>query len=182
MYLDRYNFSHETLMTRIAVGLGGRIAEELTFGPEGVTTGAENDLQSVTALAWRMVTHWGMGKQVGVIFADYSETDGASLHYQTDGLSMHSHISATEDEYNLSLAEENATVSHFTYSMCAPHYMSSPTMATMIDAEVQCIINEGHETAYKLLTEHFAQLTKLAQALLEHEQLNHTEFEALLSE
>src|SRR5205823_6696891 len=64
---DRYNFSRETLMTRIAVGLGGRIAEELTFGPEGVTTGAENDLQSVTALAWRMVTHWGMGKQVGVI-------------------------------------------------------------------------------------------------------------------
>ena len=56
------------------------------------------------------------------------------------------------------------------------------TMATIIDTEVQCIINEGHETAYKLLTEHYAQLIKLAQALLEHEQLNHAEFEALLSE
>ncbi len=179
---DRYNYSRETLMARIAVGLGGRIAEELTFGPDGVTTGAENDLQSVTALAWRMVTPWGMGKQVGVIFADYCETDGASLHYQTDALSMHSHISVAEDEYNLSLAEENVAVSHFPYSMSTPHYMSSPTMATMIDAEVQRIISEGHETAYKLLTEHYAQLSTLAQALLEHEQLNHAEFEALLSE
>jgi len=179
---DRYNYSRETLMTRIAVGLAGRIAEELILGPEGVTTGAENDLQYVTALAWRMVTHWGMGKQVGAIFADYCETDRASLHYRADALSMHSHIPAAEDEYNLCLAEEDVAVSHFTYSMSAPHYMSSPTMATMIDTEVQCIIHEGHETAYKLLTKHYAQLTKLAQALLEHEQLNHAEFEALLSE
>jgi ATP-dependent Zn protease len=36
---DRYNFSRETLMACIAVGLGGRVAEELTFGPDGVTTG-----------------------------------------------------------------------------------------------------------------------------------------------
>src|SRR5207302_2081151 len=67
---DRYNFSRETLMARIAVGLGGRVAEELTFGPERVTTGAENDLQVVTDLARRMVTRWGMSEQVGVFFAD----------------------------------------------------------------------------------------------------------------
>jgi cell division protease FtsH len=140
-----------------------------------VTTGAENDLQSVTALAWRMLTHWGMGKQVGVIFADNCEIDGASLHYQTDTPSMHSHISAA-DEYNLSHAEENVAVSHFPYSSSAPHYLCSPAMATMIDTEVQCILKEGHGTAYKLLTEHYAQLTKLVQALLEHEQLNRAEF------
>lgn len=179
---DRYNFSRETLMARIAVGLGGRIAEELTFGPEGVTTGAENDLQSVTALAWRMVTHWGMGKQVGVIFADYCETDGARFHYLTDTLSMNSRISVAEDEYKLSVAAEHVAVNRFTYSKFAQRYIGSPTMETMIDAEVQCIINEGRETAYELLTEHYAQLTKLALALLEHEQLNHAEFEALLSE
>ena len=45
---DRYNYSRETLMARIAVGLGGRVAEELSFGPERVTTGAENDFQVVT--------------------------------------------------------------------------------------------------------------------------------------
>src|SRR5205814_4048307 len=68
---DRYNYSRETLMARIAVGLGGRAAEELTFGAELVTTGAANDLQIVTDLARRMVTRWGMSEQVGVVFADY---------------------------------------------------------------------------------------------------------------
>ncbi len=48
---DRYNYSRETLMARIAVGLGGRTAEELAFGEEGVTPGAEDDFQAVTALA-----------------------------------------------------------------------------------------------------------------------------------
>src|SRR5947209_7839123 len=75
---DRYNFSRETLMARIAVGLGGRVAEELTFGPERVTTGAENDLQVVTDLARRMVTRWGMSEQVGVVFADY-RADGSDM-------------------------------------------------------------------------------------------------------
>src|SRR5436189_2372130 len=68
---DRYNYSRETLMARIAVGLVGRVAEELTFGPERVTTGAEHDLQVVTDLARRMVTRWGISEQVGVVFTDY---------------------------------------------------------------------------------------------------------------
>src|SRR5437588_3395681 len=78
---DRYNISREALMARIAVGLGGRVAEELTFGPERVTTGAENDLQVVTDLARRMVTRWGMSEQVGVVFADY-EPGAMNLNMQ----------------------------------------------------------------------------------------------------
>src|SRR6266571_4009561 len=78
---DRYNYSRETLMARIAVGLGGRVAEELTFGADRVTTGAENDLQVVTDLARRMVTRWGMSEQVGVVFADYrAGAGGAGLN------------------------------------------------------------------------------------------------------
>src|SRR3989441_665280 len=78
---DRYNYSREILIARIAVGLGGRVAEELTFGPDHVTTGAENDLQVVTDLARRMVTRWGMSEQVGVVFAAYqAESAGARLH------------------------------------------------------------------------------------------------------
>src|SRR5260370_37830929 len=68
-------------MARIAVGLGGRVAEELTFGPDRVTTGAENDLQVVTDLARRMVTRWGMSEEVGVVFADYrADAGGAGLN------------------------------------------------------------------------------------------------------
>lgn len=56
---DRYNYSHSYLMSRLAVMLGGRTAEEIAFGD--VTTGAENDLVEATRLARRMVTRWGMG-------------------------------------------------------------------------------------------------------------------------
>jgi ATP-dependent metalloprotease FtsH len=76
---DRYNYSRETLLARIAVELGGRVAEELTFGSQGVTTDAEDDLQTATALAWRMVTYWGMGKQVGTVFADDCEAGRVSI-------------------------------------------------------------------------------------------------------
>jgi cell division protease FtsH len=69
---DHYNYSREVLIARIAVRLGGRVAEELTFGAQGITTGAEDDLRAVTKLAWHMVTHWGMSKQLGPVFADYS--------------------------------------------------------------------------------------------------------------
>src|SRR5205823_1663536 len=75
---DRYNYSREFLMARIAVGLGGRVAEELTFGADRITTGAENDLQVVTELARRMVTRWGMSEQVGVVFADSGAEAGSS--------------------------------------------------------------------------------------------------------
>jgi ATP-dependent metalloprotease FtsH len=181
---DRYNFSREALMARIAVGLGGRVAEELTFGPEGVTTGAENDLQTVTALAWRMVTHWGMGKQVGTVFADYCEAGSANLNSRVDALPMQSRILDADSDNHLLLAREKAAAYHHDYLMnaFAPRYISSPTMATLVDNEVQSILNEGHATAYKLLTEHHGQLNKLAQALIEHEQLDCLQLEAVLSE
>ncbi|HEX9134308.1 MAG TPA: AAA family ATPase, partial [Ktedonobacteraceae bacterium] len=178
---DRYNFSRETLMARIAVGLGGRVAEELTFGPDGVTTGAENDLQAVTALAWRMVTHWGMGKQVGTVFADYCEVGGAHLHYQA-ALPGHSGFLESQHEHNLPLAEEQLAGYLQTYLLNTPaaRYISSPAMATLIDAEVQHILNEGRETARALLTGHCTQLTRLAHALMEQEQLDRVEFEEVL--
>ena len=75
---DRYHFSREMLMAKIAVGLGGRVAEELTLGRDRVTTGAENDFRVVTALARRMVTRWGMSDEVGVVVAGDNET-GADL-------------------------------------------------------------------------------------------------------
>jgi cell division protease FtsH len=56
---DQVNYSRDYLLSRIAVMLGGRTAEELAIGD--ITTGAENDLVEATRLARRMVTRWGMG-------------------------------------------------------------------------------------------------------------------------
>jgi cell division protease FtsH len=179
----RYNFGRETLMARIAVGLGGRVAEELTFGQGGVTTGAENDLQAVTALAWRMVTHWGMGKQVGTVFADYCEASSAPLHYQAV-LPVQAGILESQHEHKLPLAEEQVAGHFHTYLMNTPatRYISSPAMATVIDAEVQHILNEGHETACALLTEHSIQLIRLAHALMERGEMDCVEFEEVIQQ
>jgi cell division protease FtsH len=62
---DRYNYSKEELQARIMMALGGRAAEEVALGT--LTTGAENDLQAVSAIARQMVTRWGMSERVGLV-------------------------------------------------------------------------------------------------------------------
>ncbi|MFN8372857.1 MAG: ATP-dependent zinc metalloprotease FtsH [Anaerolineae bacterium] len=62
---DRRNYSREYLMARMKMGLGGRAAEEIIIGQ--ITTGAENDLKQVTAIARRMVANWGMSEKFGLL-------------------------------------------------------------------------------------------------------------------
>lgn len=62
---DRYSHSREYLESKISSLFGGRIAEELIFGPEKVTTGASNDIQKSTELARNMVTKWGLSMKLG---------------------------------------------------------------------------------------------------------------------
>jgi cell division protease FtsH len=62
---DRISVSMSKLKADLAVSMGGRIAEELIFGPEKVTTGAASDIKSATDTARRMVTEWGMSEKLG---------------------------------------------------------------------------------------------------------------------
>jgi cell division protease FtsH len=62
---DRYSMSRLQLESKLAVMFGGRVAEELVYGPENVTTGASNDIHQATSLARRMVTEWGMSDKLG---------------------------------------------------------------------------------------------------------------------
>jgi cell division protease FtsH len=62
---DRFNYSEEELRAKIRVALGGRVAEELVYGVP--TTGAESDIQQVTAIARGMVQRWGMSEKVGFV-------------------------------------------------------------------------------------------------------------------
>ena len=67
MYLpeqDRYSQSRQFLLSNIATLFAGRIAEDMMFGPDAVTTGASNDIERATDLARRMVTRWGMSKRL----------------------------------------------------------------------------------------------------------------------
>jgi len=58
-------YSKQYLESQLAVALGGRLAEELIYGEDMVTTGASNDIQQVASIAKRMVSEWGMSDKVG---------------------------------------------------------------------------------------------------------------------
>ncbi|KPK12867.1 MAG: ATP-dependent metalloprotease [Acidithiobacillales bacterium SG8_45] len=77
MYLpeeDRYSISRQGIESQIASLFGGRIAEEMINGADGVTTGASNDIERATELARNMVTKWGLSDRLGPL--TYSEDDG----------------------------------------------------------------------------------------------------------
>ena len=71
---DRYSYSKQRLESQISSLFGGRIAEELIFGEDMVTTGASNDIQRSTELARNMVTKWGLSERLGPL--TYSEEEG----------------------------------------------------------------------------------------------------------
>ena len=71
---DRYSYSKERLESSICSLFGGRIAEELIFGKDKVTTGASNDIQRTTELARNMVTKWGLSERLGPL--TYAEEEG----------------------------------------------------------------------------------------------------------
>lgn len=64
---DKYMYDKRDLYGRILTLMGGRAAEEVFYGKEGITTGAENDLQRATDLAYRIVSMWGMSERLGPI-------------------------------------------------------------------------------------------------------------------
>jgi cell division protease FtsH len=64
---DRRNVTKYWLEGMLACSFGGRMAEELVFGAEKITTGAAGDIEQATGLARRMVTKWGMSEQVGMV-------------------------------------------------------------------------------------------------------------------
>ena len=71
---DRYSSSKQHLESRISTLFGGRIAEQLIYGEEAVTTGASNDIEHATAIARSMVTEWGLSDRMGPL--TYNEEEG----------------------------------------------------------------------------------------------------------
>jgi cell division protease FtsH len=71
---DRYSYTKQRLNSSIASLFGGRLAEEMIFGNERVTTGAQNDIQRATELARNMVTKWGLSDRMGPLA--YGEDEG----------------------------------------------------------------------------------------------------------
>ena len=72
---DRYSHTKQEIESRLASMYGGRVAEELIFGAEQVTTGAANDIQQATGLARKMVTEWGMSDKLGPLLYEANDEE-----------------------------------------------------------------------------------------------------------
>jgi len=91
---DRYSHSKRRLTSSITSLFGGRVAEELIFGPDAVTTGASNDIERTTDLARNMVTKWGFSDRLGPL--TYTEEEGevflgrsVTQHKQVSDVTVH---------------------------------------------------------------------------------------------
>jgi len=141
---DEISQTYEQFIAMLAMAMGGRVAEELIFGHDKVSSGAAGDIQQATKIARAMVTQLGFSDKLGTVA--YSEPQ----HEQFLG-----------------------------YSMGREQSVSQETQKT-IDHEVRRFIQEGYETAKKILTEKRDQLDKLAEALIMYETLSGQEIIDLL--
>jgi cell division protease FtsH len=141
---DSYSYHRDKMYANLSIAMGGRVAEELIFGYDKVSSGASGDIQQATKLARSMVTQWGMSDKLGPL--QYEEQQGETF---------------------------------LGYSQTQRHNMSNETALT-IDSEIRRLVDEAHDRATHLLTEHKDQLAIVAEALLEYETLSGDEIKALL--
>ncbi len=139
---DQLSVTYTKYKSKIAMAMGGKVAEELIFGPENVTSGASSDIQQVTRIARAMVTQFGMSEKLGNI--DY----------------------ANEQQSYLGAFQQGSQV--------------SPETQELIDEEVRKIVDEGYETARRILTEKAEDHRRLAEGLLEYETLTGDEITKVL--
>ncbi len=140
---DQLSVSYTKYTSKIAMAMGGRVAEELIFGPENVTSGASSDIQQVTRIARAMVTQFGFDPELG--YVDYANE---------------------QDSY---LGNYGGGTNH-----------SGITQKT-IDDKIKALVDEGYETAKRILTEKAVDLERLAQGLLEYETLTGDEITKVIA-
>ena len=104
---DRYSLSRERLESQICSLYGGRIAEELIFGPQAVTTGASNDIKRTTEIARNMVTRWGMSARLGPMTFEEDEGEVFLGRSVTQHKNVSDDTASTIDEEIRAILERN---------------------------------------------------------------------------
>lgn len=139
-------YSKSYLENQMAVALGGRIAEELIFGPDQVTTGASSDFMQVSRVAKMMITQMGMSKDLGQVA--WSSSGGQSFVGQ---------------------------------SMGQPSDCSGAT-TDRIDQEIKELVERAYRRGKDLVQTNIGTLHRVANVLLEKEQIDGDEFQRIMME
>ena len=141
---DQLSMTRAKMQADMAVAMGGRVAEELIFGHDMVTSGASSDIQMATQLARAMVTQYGMSDKLGPL--SYGDN------------------------------QEEVFLGH---SVARTQNMSDETQK-IVDEEIHHLVDQGYETATKLIKKYEKELHAIANGLLEYETLSGPEINDLL--
>jgi len=106
---DKYSVSKTELEAKLASMFGGRVAEELIFGADAVTTGASNDIKQATNLARRMVTEWGFSSKLGPLRYNDNEEEVFLGHSVTQRKNLSDATAKVIDEEVRRMVEEGET-------------------------------------------------------------------------
>ncbi len=109
---DRYSFKVRELTAKLAMMFGGRVAEELVYGLENVTTGAGNDIQQATNMARKMVTEWGMSNKLGPLRYEANDEEIFLGHSVTQHKNVSEATAQMIDEEIRRLIEEAELLAH----------------------------------------------------------------------
>ena len=140
---DQLSVTKLKYKSKIAMAMGGKVAEELIFGPENVTSGASSDIQQITKIARAMVTQFGMSNELG----------------------------------NIDFINEQQTY----LGPSSGNIQAGPETQEKIDSEIRRIVDEGYDTAKKILTKNRKKLDNLALGLLEYETLTGEEITKVMN-
>ncbi len=145
---DRYSYSRRRLESQLSSLFGGRVAEELIFGIDAVTTGASNDIERATLIARNMVTKWGLSEKLGPL--SYEEEEGEVFlgHSVTRHKNISSETQRSIDEEVRGIIERNyqRTKSLLQENMAKLHTMAAALIKyETIDAEQIDDIMSGKE-------------------------------------
>ena len=105
---DRYSMSYKWMVSRLAIMMGGRVAEELKFGKENITSGASSDIEQATKLARAMVTQWGFSDKLGRVAYDGSSQPSMGYPGQASDVSEAT-AQTIDDEVRRLIDEANET-------------------------------------------------------------------------
>ncbi|KAJ7487468.1 ATP-dependent metallopeptidase Hfl [Mycena galericulata] len=136
---DRYLMSTPQMTDRICMTLGGRVSEEIFFGSENITSGAQDDLQKITRMAFEACANFGMNEVIGPV--SYGGDRGA------------------KEGWTKPFSEKTAE---------------------MLDSEVRKMITVAYERTRQLLTKHREDVIKVAELLLEKENITREDMIRLL--
>ncbi|MCH8092381.1 MAG: ATP-dependent zinc metalloprotease FtsH [Proteobacteria bacterium] len=143
---DRYGFSKRELKAKLMMMFGGRVAEEIVFGKENVTTGASDDIRQATDLARRMVTEWGMSDKLGPLRYHDNEEEVFLGHSVTQRKNISDATAKIIDEEIRRLVEggENSARKIITEGIDDLHKLAKGLLEyeTLSGEEIEAVLND----------------------------------------